>query len=97
MWKKDSDQLKDYLERLTVVRILVENGLSIRDGEIWCNEISILAVRLARAAKVNRRTVTKAMRMIEDDTKLREIFKSMTPAGSSLKEIARHLDFGLWR
>jgi hypothetical protein len=95
MWKKVSDRLRDYPERLAVARVLVENGLSIRDSEIWCNEILISAFRIAKAAKVDRRTVIYAIKMIEDDNELREIFKSIRPSGSSLKETARHLNFGV--
>ena len=95
MWKKISDRLKDYPERLAVARILVENGLSVRDGKIWCNEILIPGIRIAKVANVDRRTVTQTVRMIEDDAELREIFRSIRSAGSSLREIARHLNFGV--
>lgn len=95
MWKRISDRLKDYPERLAVARILVENGLSIKDNKIWCNQILIPAIRIARAAKVDRRTVTQAVMMIEADAQLCEIFQSIRPAGSSLREIARHLNFGV--
>jgi len=95
MWKKVSDQLKDYPERLAVARVLVENGLSIRGSKIWCNEILIPPFRIAKAAKVDRRTVIYTIKIIEDDDELREIFKSIRPAGSSLEEIARHLNFGV--
>jgi len=95
MWKKISDRLREYPERLVVARVLVENGLSIRDGKIWCGEILISAVRIARVAKVDRRTVMQAVKMVKDDDELREIFESIKPAGSSLREIARHLGFGV--
>jgi len=95
MWKKVSDRLKEYPERLAVARILVENGLSIRDGKIWCNEISIPVIRIAKVAKVDRRTVIQTIRMIEGDDDLREIFRSIRSAGLSLREIARHLNFGV--
>lgn len=95
MWKKISDRLRVYPERLAVARILVGNGLSISDGRIWCNDILIPAIRVAGAARVDRRTVTQAVKMIEDDDELCEIFRSIRPAGSSLREIARHLDFGV--
>jgi len=64
MWKNISDKLKDYPERLAVARILVENGLSVRDERIWCNEIMVPVIRIAKA-------------------------------GASLREIARHLNFGV--
>jgi predicted regulator of amino acid metabolism with ACT domain len=95
MWKNISDKLKEYPERLAVARILVENGLSVRDERIWCNEIMVPVIRIAKAANVDRRTVTQTVNMIEHDDELRAIFKSIRSAGASLREIARHLNFGV--
>jgi len=95
MWEKISNKLKDYPERLAIARILIENGLSVSNGKIWCSNIPISAIRVARAAGVDRRTVTQAIKMIQDDDELSRIFGSIRPAGSSLKEAARHLNFGV--
>lgn len=95
MWNKVADRLRDYPERLDVARVLIERGLCIKDGKIWCGDISIPDIRVAKVANVDRRTVTKAIKMIEEIEELREIFGSITPAGSSLREISRHLDFGV--
>jgi len=95
LWKRIYERLKEYPERLGVARILVENGLSIRDGRIYCGEIMIPIVRVSRAAGVDRRTVIKTIEMITDDPELRVIFEGIRPAGASLREVARYLNFGV--
>ena len=87
--------MKGHPERLMVARVLVENGLSVRDGKIYCNRIVIPAAGVGRVAGVDRRTVIKTIKMIEEDPELRIIFAGIRPAGPSLREIARHLNLGV--
>jgi len=95
IWNKVIKCLKGYPERLNVARVLVENGLSVRDGKIFCNEIEIPPVRIGRVAKVDRRTVVEALKMIERNSELKEIFERLRSSGHSLKEVARHLELGV--
>ncbi len=89
------EYLKGYTERLAVARIFIENGLSVRNGKIYCNEIEIPPIRVSRVAKVDRRTVKETIKMIEENPELRVIFRAIRSAGLSLKEVARHLDLGV--
>jgi len=73
----------------------VENGLSVRNGKIYCNEIEVPPIRIARASKVDRRTVTETIKAIERNPDLQVIFNNIRSAGHSLKEIARHLNLGV--
>lgn len=95
MWSNIKKYLKTYPERLKVARVLVENGLSVRNGKIYLNEIEIPAVRIARVAGVDRRTVKVTLNFIKTHEKLRRIFKELRSAGHSLKEIAKHLSLGV--
>ena len=95
MWKIVSERLKEYPERLAVARTIIENGLSIKDGGIYCNEIEIPPIRIARVTKLDRRTVSCAIKMIEEDEYLCKLFKHIKSAGHSLKDVARHLSFGV--
>ncbi|MEM2111888.1 MAG: amino acid-binding protein [Candidatus Bathyarchaeia archaeon] len=95
MWDKVAKSLGGYPERLAVAKILIQNGLSIRKGKIYCGEIAISAVGISRAAKVDRRTVTQTIKTIEADPELRVIFENIRPSGPSLREIARFLNFGV--
>lgn len=89
------ERLQNYPERLRVARILVENGLSIRDQRIYLNEIEVPPVRVARVAGVDRRTVGETINAIIADEELRRVFGAIRSAGHSLREIAKHLDLGV--
>jgi predicted regulator of amino acid metabolism with ACT domain len=95
MWSNIKKYLEGYPERLKVARVLVENGLSVRNGKIYLNEIEIPPVRVARVAGVDRRTVNETLNAIRANRELRVIFESLRSAGHSLKEIAKHLDLGV--
>lgn len=84
-----------YPERLAVARVLVENGLSLVDGKVKCNEIIIPTVSIGRAAGVDRRTVSNTIKMIEENPELQVIFTNIESAGTSLKKIARFLNLGV--
>lgn len=95
MWNNIRKFLEGYPERLKVARVLVENGLSVRNGKIYLNEIEIPPVRIARTAEVDRRTVTQTLNSIKANRELRPIFEGIRSAGHSLKEIAKHLNLGV--
>ncbi|MEM2917602.1 MAG: amino acid-binding protein [Candidatus Bathyarchaeia archaeon] len=95
MWNNIKKHLENHPERLKVARILVENGLSIRNGKIYLNEIEIPPIRIARVAGVDRRTVKETINYIKTNRELRIIFEGIRSAGHSLKEIAKHLNLGV--
>jgi predicted regulator of amino acid metabolism with ACT domain len=95
IWNKVTERLEGYPERLSVAKVLVENGLSVRDGRISCNDIEIPPVRIARVAGVDRRTVAETVRAIETSAELKEIFAGIRSAGHSLKGIAKNLNLGV--
>lgn len=95
MWNNIRKFLEGYPERLKVARVLVENGLSVRNGKVYLNEIEIPPVRIARVAEVDRRTVTQTLNSIKANLELRPIFEGIRSAGHSLKEIAKHLNLGV--
>ena len=95
MWSKVKKYFEGHPERLEVVRILIENGLSIRGGKIYLNEIEIPPTRVARVAGVDRRTVKETLNAIIANRELRLIFEKLRSAGYSLKDVARHLNFGV--
>ena len=95
MWNTIKKHFKGHPERLRIARVLVENGLSTKQGKIFLNQIEIPPVRIARVAGVDRRTVNETLKEIEANPELRMIFKEIRPAGHSLKEIAKHLNLGV--
>lgn len=95
MWNTIKKHLEAHPERLRIARVLVENGLSVRNGRVYLNEIEIPPVRIARVAGVDRRTVKETLNIIQKNRELRPIFEDIRSAGHSLKEIAKHLDLGV--
>lgn len=95
MWNTIKKHFEGHPERLKVARVLVENGLSAKNREIFLNQIEIPPVRLARVAGVDRRTVNETLNEIDSNPELRIIFEEIRPAGHSLKEIAKHLNLGV--
>jgi predicted regulator of amino acid metabolism with ACT domain len=95
MWSNIRKHMEGYPERLRVVRVLVENGFSVRNGKIYVNEIEVPPLRVARVAQVDRRTVNETLKAIKANRELRQIFEEIRSAGHSLKEIAKHLDLGV--
>ena len=95
VWKKVAEQLGGHPERLAVAKVIIENGLSVRDGRIYCNEIEIPATSVARVANVDRRTVRHALRSVQENAELQMIFKHLKSAGYSLKDVAKYLGFGV--
>ena len=95
MWNTIKKHFEGYTERLRAARVLVENGLSVKDGKICLNQIEIPPIRIARAAGVDRRTVNETINVIRSNQELKLIFEEIRPAGHSLKEIAKHLNLGV--
>jgi predicted regulator of amino acid metabolism with ACT domain len=95
MWSKISEYFKNHPQRLSVAKVFVENGLCIKNNKIYCNEIEIPTMKVAKVAKVDRRTVVETIKMIKKNSELNLIFSNLRSAGPSLKEIARYLGFGV--
>ena len=95
MWNSIKKHFEGYPERLKVARVLVENGLSARDGKIYLNQIEVPPVRIGRVAGVDRRTVNGALKTIKANRELRVIFEELRSAWHSLKEIAKPLNLGV--
>ena len=64
MWRQISEHLKEYPGRLKVARALVELGLSVKNGNVFCGEVEQSELRLARAVGVDRRTVRETAEFI---------------------------------
>lgn len=93
MWRQISDHLKEYPGRLKVAKILVELGLSVRDGRIFCGDVEQSELKMARAIGVDRRTIRETAEYIESEPILQSVFKGLKPAGPFLPNVARFLGY----
>lgn len=95
MWSKIVSYLGSYPERLNVAKVLIKYGLSVKGGRIYCGDVPVSVVGVSRAANVDRRTVIQTIKMIESKPELKVIFENLSPAGASLREVAKYLNFGV--
>lgn len=96
MWNQIKHRFERYPSRMDVARKIIELGLRIDpDGKVYCDDVEINDVALARAIGVDRRTVRATAETILEDEKLRGIFQNLRPAGALLRDAAGELDFGV--
>ena len=95
MWERIRRVMESHSERLKVVRVCLENGLAIRDDRIYLNQIEMPTARVARAAGVDRRTVSQTIGMVNSQPDLRRIFENLQSAGLSLRGVAKQLGLGV--
>ena len=94
LWNKIATAMTSHPERLKVVRTLLENGLAVRQSRIYLNEIEMPIVKVARVARVDRRTVGETIKSIESNSELKTIFAKLESAGISLRGVAHDLGLG---
>jgi uncharacterized protein len=94
LWNKIVTTMTNHPERLKVVKTLLESGLAIRRSRIYLNDIEVPVVKIARAARVDRRTVGETIRSIESNPELKSLFEKLGSAGISLKGVAHDLGLG---
>ena len=83
-----------YPAQLKVVRTILELGLSVKEGRIYCADIELSSSSIARAIRVDRRAVTSTIETIGGDDELSNIFAMFVPT-SCFKEVAPALGWGV--
>ena len=96
MWEKINEKFRKYPARLRVAEKMIELGLCLNeDGKIYCGNLKISDKALATAAEVDRRAIKSTIEVIQDDAELYNLFSNIIPAGTLLKNIAKHLELGV--
>lgn len=96
MWDRIKHKFENFPARMSVARKIVELGLCVgEDNKIYCGDVEISDVALARAAGVDRRTIKATIDVIMEDDQLEAIFTNISPAGALLKNVASTLGFGV--
>ncbi len=70
-----------------VARLLLENGLRVSDGVVYCGEIELADSAIGRAAGVDRRIVRSTVETIESHPELMSVFGRLRPT-AMLKDVA---------
>jgi uncharacterized protein len=96
MWDRIKHKFEKFPARMAVARKIVELGLKVgENGKIYCGNVEISDVALAKSSGVDRRTIKATVNVILQDEQLSAIFQNMHPAGALLKNIANNLGFGV--
>ena len=96
MWDRVKHKFDKFPARMGVARKIVELGFRVgENGKIYCGDVEISDVALARGAGVDRRSIRATVEVIMDDAELAAIFSNIFPAGALLKNVAGDLGFGV--
>ncbi|KZX15780.1 hypothetical protein MBCUT_12830 [Methanobrevibacter cuticularis] len=96
MWETLKYKFDKYPARMNVARKMVELGLRVgKDRKIYCADLKISDMALAKAAGVERKTIKFTVDIILEDAELTNIFENIIPAGTLLKNIAKNLGLGV--
>lgn len=87
MWYSLSKYFGRYPSQGKVAKLLMTNGLRVKDGRVYCGDVEIGDVAIARAINVDRRIVRAAVETIESEEELRRVFSLLRPT-AMLKDVA---------
>lgn len=94
MWSTLIDYFSRYPAQEKIARLMIQLGLRIHDGEVYCGEVKIADSALARAAGVDRRIVAATVETIADHPDLFRVFSRFRPT-MHLKEVAPSMGWGV--
>jgi uncharacterized protein len=94
MWQVLIEHFRRYPAQEKVVRLMIQNGLRIRDGKVYAGNIEIADTAIGRAADVDRRIVRAAVETIGQDPRLQRVFSRLAPT-LHLKDVAPELNCGV--
>jgi hypothetical protein len=79
MWKSLSKHFGKYPSQAKVAKLLLEHGLRVQEGRVYCGDIEIADMAIGRAAGVDRRIVRSAIDTIEGSQELKAVFSQLVP------------------
>jgi predicted regulator of amino acid metabolism with ACT domain len=87
VWYSLSKYFGRYPSQGKVAKLLLNNGLRVREGRVYCGEVEVGDVAIARAVKVDRRIVRAAVETIESHDELLQVFSALAPT-AMLRDVA---------
>ena len=91
---KIKEYFSKYSSQKKIAKFLLETGLSVKDGEIYCNGIQMSPLRISRVLDVDRRTVNSTIETIEEHDELNKIFQNLK-ATAFYGEVVKEIDAGM--
>jgi hypothetical protein len=93
MWSKIRPFFEKYPAQGKVAQLMLRHGLRVNRGKIFCGEVLMSATSLGRAAGVDRRVVSSAVKTIEENPELANVFSRLWPV-CHLREVAPQMGWG---
>jgi len=87
MWKQISNYFGRYPSQARVAKLLLDQGLSVREGRIYSGDVEVGDVAVGKAAGVDRRIVRATVYTIESNPELLRVFSKLRPI-CFLKDVA---------
>ena len=87
MWRSLSKYFGRYPSQGKVAKLLLEYGLRVQGGNVYCGDIELSDTALARAAGVDRRIVRCAVETMESNDELLRVYSKLRPT-VLLKDVA---------
>jgi uncharacterized protein len=94
MWKQIAKYFNEYPKRRKIAQKMIEYGLKIKDGKIFCGDIELSDSKIARALDTDRRAIQATIETITNKPELNKIFAHLQPTGH-LKNVAAHMNWGV--
>jgi hypothetical protein len=94
MWKKIAKYFTNYPKRKKIAQKMLEYGLTVKDGRLYCGEIELSNSKIARALEVDRRAITATIDLIKNTQELNKVFSKLHPI-SHLKDVAAAMNWGV--
>jgi predicted regulator of amino acid metabolism with ACT domain len=80
MWKTLAIHFGRYPSQARVAKLMLEYGLRVKDGRIFCGEVELADKAVGKAAGVDRRIVRAAAETIESVPELRSVYANLHAA-----------------
>jgi predicted regulator of amino acid metabolism with ACT domain len=94
MWKKIAKYFNKYPKRKKLAQKLIEYGLKVKNGKIFCGQIELSDSKIARAFKIDRRIINATIKTITDNKDLNNIFARLKPT-CHLRDVAEVMNWSV--
>ncbi|MFH1424338.1 MAG: amino acid-binding protein [archaeon] len=94
MWSALKEHFKEFPAQEKVAALMLQYGLSVKKGKVYCENIEIPALRIARALGVDRRVVNASVQTIEKTAELKKVFENLHPA-AYFKDVAEKMGWSV--
>ncbi len=93
MWEEIAREFGVYPGQAKVARLMIKLGLRVREGKIYCGDIRLSDVALARSVGVDRRVVRATAETISGSAELMRFFGNLLPV-ANLSMAAHDMNWG---